>query len=170
MVLEWHQSDWKAVTSGVPQGSLLGPLLFLVYVNDIPDSVQCGVKIFVNNTKLFSQVSSLGNGALLQADLDALVQWLDRWLMYFNPRKCMILYIGCSSLNLTYNMNGEELISTSLENDLDMFINADLKFRDQTSSAIAKATQILAAIRRSFALIDEVTLPLLFNYIHLSSP
>ena len=58
VILDGCHVDWVDVVSGIPQGSVLGPLLFLVYVNDLPDAVQCNVKLFSDNTKLYSRVSS----------------------------------------------------------------------------------------------------------------
>ena len=163
VVLEGCHSEWSAVLSGVPQGSVLGPLLFLVYVNDLPDTVHSGVKMFADDTKLYSHVSPPAGGVQLQADLDALNRWSNTWLMPFNLSKCKVLHLGRANPGLEYTMSGAMLDSTPLEKDLGVLVDADLKFREQASSAVAKATQILAVIRRSFALIDEVTLPLLFT-------
>ena len=74
VVLEGHRSDWSDVASGVPQGSVLGPLLFLVYVNDLPDIIQCGIKLFADDTKMYTSVSSTDDAALLQSDLVALTR------------------------------------------------------------------------------------------------
>ena len=119
--------------------------------------------MFADDTKLYSHVSSPADGVQLQADLDALSRWSNTWLMPFNLGKCKVLHLGRANPGLEYTMSGAMLDSTPLEKDLGLLVDADLKFREQASSAVAKATQILAVIRRSFALIDEVTLPLLFT-------
>ena len=74
-------SDWSNVTSGVLQGSMLGPLLFIIYISDLPEVVQ----IFVDNTKLLSLLLMTNT---LQSDLDLLVEWCKVWLMHFNYTKC----------------------------------------------------------------------------------
>ena len=76
------------VTSGVPQGSVLGPLLFLIYVNDLPEVVSCPIKLFADDTKLFSGMSSRNDALKLQTDLDALAEWSEIWQMPFNKSKC----------------------------------------------------------------------------------
>ena len=141
---EYNYEEWSAVLSGVPQGSVLGPLLFLVYVNDLPDTVHSGVKMFADDTTLYSHVSSPAGRAQLQADLNALNRWANTWLMSFNLSKCKVLHLGRANPGLEYTMSGAMLDSTPLEKDLGVLVDADLKFREQASSAVAKATQILA--------------------------
>ena len=75
MVLRIGHSSWKNVRSGVPQGSILGPLLFLLYVNDLPDSVKATAKMFADDTKLYLNVSTLADCEALQNDLNKLAVW-----------------------------------------------------------------------------------------------
>ena len=156
-------SDWIDVASGVPQGSVLGPLLFLVYINDLPDTVQCPLRMFADDAKVFSQVDNDQDAARLQEDLEALSAWSDAWLMPFNESKCSVLHIGHANHSYQYTMNSKPIASTQVEKDLGVLVDSDLKFRQQAASAVAKATQMLAVIRRSFALMDDVTIPLLFK-------
>ena len=165
VVLEGHHSDWSDVNSGVPQGSVLGPLLFLVYVNDLPGVVQSDVKLFADDTKLFTGVPSTADAERLQADLDALMRWSESWQMPFNQGKCKVLHIGRTNQEFQYMLDDSRICSSSLERDLGVHVDSELKFRKQASSAVAKATQILAVIRRSFARIDRTTLPLLFKVL-----
>ena len=74
-------SDWVAVTSGVPQGSVLGPLLFILYVNDLPAALQCPIKLFADDAKIYQLVRVPTDGQLLQTDLDAAVAWSIKWLL-----------------------------------------------------------------------------------------
>ena len=163
VVLDGCHSEWTDVVGGVPQGSVLGPLLFLVYVNDLPDVVHCDVKLFADDTKLFTKVQSYSDAARLQSDLETLLRWSNTWLMPFNQSKCKVLHFGHANQELSYSMDGAPLGSTSLEKDLGVHIDPELKFREHASSAVGKATQVLAVIRRSFALLDEDTLPMLFK-------
>lgn len=156
-------SNMVQVASGVPQGSVLGPLLFLLYVNDLPEVVSCPVTLFADDTKLFSGISTRSDALKMQADLDALVEWSETWQLPFNRDKCKVMHIGSANQEFEFYMRGIQLDSTEVERDLGVHIDPLLKFRQQAAAAVAKATQVLAVIRRSFALIDEMTLPLLFK-------
>ena len=152
-----HSSMTK-VTSRVLQGSVLGPLLFLLYVNDLPEVVNCPVKLFANDTKLFSGMCFQNNALNLQSDLDALAKWSNAWQMPFNEDKCRIMHIGAGNQDFVFYMGCAQLQSTEVERDLGVSIDALLKFRQQAASAVAKATQILAGICQSFVLIDKKAL------------
>ena len=97
-------SDRTNVDSGTPQGSVLGPLLFLIYVNDLPYVVYCNVKLFAHDTKSYSCIRSAGDSALLQRDLQALVKWCETWEIPFNQNKCTILHIGKQNFGFTFTM------------------------------------------------------------------
>ena len=163
VVVQGCSSDWTSVDSGVPQGSVLGPLLFLVYVNDLPNVVQGHIKMFADDTKIFSTVTSPRDSISLQADLDALTQWSDTWMLPFNEEKCKVLHLGRANKAYQYTMRVSPMIDSTLERDLGVHIDPELKFRQQASAAVSKATQVLAVIRRSFALLDSFTLPLLYK-------
>ena len=90
VVLHGSSSDWSEVVSGVPQGSVLGPLLFLVYVNDLPRGVRSSLTMFADDTKLYSSVSTPQHVCALQADLDELSRWSDTWQLPFNQGKCKV--------------------------------------------------------------------------------
>ena len=81
MVLNKTESSWKPVISGIPQGSVLGPVLFFIYINDLPDHVKSSCKIFADDTKVYSKVDSLVETTELQKDLDNLVCWSKTWLL-----------------------------------------------------------------------------------------
>ena len=87
-------SEPKAVISGIPQGSVLGPLLFVIYINDLPDVVCSNVLLFADDTKIFRQVATKDDALQLQEDIDALARWSDDWLLKFNIKKCHILTLG----------------------------------------------------------------------------
>ena len=156
-------SDSVPVTSGVPQGSVLGPLLFLLYINDLPETVSCSVKLFADDAKLFSRMATDQDAVSLQADLDALVAWSATWQMSFNQGKCKVMHIGSANQEISFHMAGHQLQNTLVERDLGVRVDSILKFREQAAAAVAKANQVLAVIRRSFALIDERTLPMLYK-------
>ena len=84
VVVDGEVSNWKSVLSGVPQGSVLGPILFLIYINDLDDSITSNVLKFADDTKLFRKVNTDGDKQHLQNDLDRLVKWSEKWQMLFN--------------------------------------------------------------------------------------
>ena len=79
MVVDGEVSSWKPVLSGVPQGSVLGPILFLVYINDLEEGVTGKVLQFADDTKLFRKVKEIGDKQHLQEDIDKLVKWSEKW-------------------------------------------------------------------------------------------
>ena len=92
VVIGQTTSNWKDVLSGVPQGSVLGPLLFIIFINDMPDLVINFCKLFADDTKLIGIIRSLGDKDSLQEDLNRLVKWSHTWLMSFNEEKCKAMY------------------------------------------------------------------------------
>ena len=87
-------SEWKKVESGVPQGSVLGPLLFLIFINDMPELVHHIVKLFADDSKLLAVIKQDSDMFFLQEDIDALVEWADEWRMRFNFKKCKAMHIS----------------------------------------------------------------------------
>ena len=150
VVVRGCHSEWASVTSGVPQGSVLGPLLFLIYINDIPDVVSSKIKIFADDTKVYRSISSPDDAAELQRDLDAITRWSVQWQLAFNENKCTALHVGPRNPEHLYTMQDRSLVSSPAERDLGVYVDPELKFRKQASSAVSKATQILSLIRRSF--------------------
>ena len=89
-----EDSSWKSVLSGVPRGSVLGPILFLVYINDLEEGVTGNILKFADYTKLFTKTKEIGDKKNLQDDIDKLVKWSEKWQMLFNFGKCKCLHIG----------------------------------------------------------------------------
>ena len=83
VVVDGEVSSWKPVLSGVPQGSVLGPILFLIYINDLEDGVTGNILKFADDTKLFRKVKEIGDKQKLQDDIDKLVKWSEKWQMLF---------------------------------------------------------------------------------------
>ena len=138
VVVDGEVSNWKSVLSGVPQGSVLGPILFLIYINDLDDSITSNVLKFADDTKLFRKVNT-----------DRLVKWSEKWQMLFNLGKCKCLHTGHRNLNVNYKMGDTVLGTTVKENDLGVTISADMKVSEQCSIAASKGNQILGLIRRN---------------------
>ena len=94
VVVDGEVSSWKPVLSGVPQGSVLGPILFLIYINDLEEGVTGNILKFADDTKLFRKVKEIGDKQKLQDDIDKLVKWSEKWQMLFNFGKCKCLHTG----------------------------------------------------------------------------
>jgi len=87
-------SGWLEAFSGVPQGSVLEPLLFLLYINDLPNWVKANIEMFADDTKLWARILCVEDSSVLQEDLWRLKAWSDEWLLHFNPKKCKVMHIG----------------------------------------------------------------------------
>ena len=152
------ESEVGTVLSGVPQGSVLGPLLFVIYINDMLDSVSSGGLLFADDTKLFREICSELDAMELQEDINKLEAWTKTWLLRFNANKCHVLTLGKFENILhthRYKIGEVELEHVSDEKDLGVLIDEDLSFEEHISTKVRKANQIMGLIRRSFTYLDE---------------
>ena len=163
VVINGKASSWKNVLSGVPQGSVLGPILFIAYVNDIDEGLTCKISKFADDTKITGRVTSRAEKLQLQSDLDQLVNWSNKWQMKFNLDKCKVLHIGSSNDRARYSMNGSELIKVDEERDLGVTISHDLKPSKQCSQVVKTANKLLGFIGRTFEFKSEKVILTLFN-------
>ena len=96
VVLDGDSSTELPVSSRVPQGSVFGPILFLLYINDLPDNIQSNVRLFADETPVYLTVHGQEDADILQDDLNVLQEWEKAWDMEFNPSKCQVLHISRS--------------------------------------------------------------------------
>ena len=108
VVINGKASSWRDVLSGVPQGSVLGPILFIVYVNDIDEGLTSKISKFADDTKITSRVTTSVEKLNLQTDLDHLMSWAEKWQMQFNVDKCKVLHIGINNDHTDYLLKGTE--------------------------------------------------------------
>ena len=87
-------SEWANVTSGIPQGSVLGLIIFILYINDLPENIVSNVYIFADDTKVFKTINSPNDQHTLQNNLNYLTSWSSKWLLRFHPDKCNLMHIG----------------------------------------------------------------------------
>ena len=149
VVVDGEVSTWKSVLSGVPHGSVLGPILFLVYINDLEEGVTGKILKFADDTKLFTKTKEIGDQHNLPDDIDKLVKWSEKWQMLFNFGKCKCLHIGPGNTSMTYEMGGTILSITVKEKDLGVTTNANMKVSEQCRIAASKGNQVLGMIRRN---------------------
>ena len=113
VVLEGTASDWTQVKSGVPQGSVLGPILFIAAVQSMPMNVDSPILIYADDTKVFRPIKDSADTDVLQRDLDALTAWSAMWQLPFNCAKCKVMHLGTSNPEHEYHMLGHQLESTA---------------------------------------------------------
>ena len=157
------RSECSAVRSGIPQGSVLGPTLFILFINDLPGCVQSSIKLFADDTKLYLNLNLHNSQDILQDDLAALGMWSSKWQMPFNVEKCKTLHLGPGNPHRRYSLRDVLLDQVTEEKDLGIFIDEELKFRKQAAAAATKANRVLGMIRRSFANLNHSTVPLLYK-------
>ncbi|KAA3674301.1 uncharacterized protein DEA37_0002849 [Paragonimus westermani] len=151
-----------AVTSGVPQGSVLGPTLFLIYANDIPNLVRCKIILFADDIKLWASIHTSEDCVLLQEDLNALYDWSLRNKLPFNFQKCKMLNIG-KCVEFTYTLGPHRLAWTTDEKDLGVWISSSLKTSLQCTAVYKRTSKILALLKRIFGRFTRQTLPSILN-------
>nr|VZI20893.1 unnamed protein product [Spirometra erinaceieuropaei] len=152
-----QQSAEVAVKSGVPQCSVLGPTLFLVYVNDCANELNCDVAMFADDIKIWSTIRSEVDKTRLQTSLDHLEQWSKDWLLPFNVNKCTFLRVGrTSSPNHTvYRLTDKPLQEVDAQKDLGVWITTSLKPSLQCSNVAKSAMSMLYLVKRAFSSFDE---------------
>ena len=148
-------SSWQPVVSGVPQGSVLGPVLFLVYINDIVNGLESGISLFADDAKVFRRIRSEEDVGVLQRDMDRLSEWSRKWLLTFNVLKCKTMHIGRRPLKGNYQIVGSVLEKSDLEKDLGVFISSDLKPANHISKITARANSRVGLIKRIFEFLDK---------------
>ena len=111
VVIEGEESRSVPVSSGVPQGSVLGPILFLVFINDLPEKLSSQVRLFADDTAVYLTIGGLDDATVLQNDLDKLSLWESQWDMEFNPSKCQVVWVTTArkAINTVYTLHGQIL-------------------------------------------------------------
>uniref|UniRef100_A0A7M4EEJ9 Reverse transcriptase domain-containing protein n=1 Tax=Crocodylus porosus TaxID=8502 RepID=A0A7M4EEJ9_CROPO len=152
---------WCPVTSGVPQGSVLGPILFNIPINDVNIRVRSGLAKFANDTKLWGIAFTLDDRKVIQADLDRLRKWVDKNPMVFNTEKCKVLHLGKKNPHHAYRLGSATLANTTDERALGVMIDYKMNVSLQCDAAASKASKMLPCIHRCFSSkSQDVILPL----------
>uniref|UniRef100_A0A8C5LN87 Reverse transcriptase domain-containing protein n=1 Tax=Leptobrachium leishanense TaxID=445787 RepID=A0A8C5LN87_9ANUR len=149
------------VTSGVPQGSVLGPILFNIFVSDIAEGINGKVCLFADDTKICNRVDVPGGISQMTNDLGKLKKWSELWQLSFNVDKCKIMHLGCKNPRAEYRIFDTVLTSTFEEKDLGVIISEDLKVSCQCNRAAGNASRMLGCVGRGISSRKrEVLMPL----------
>ena len=148
VVVDGTTSTFVPVESGVPQGSVLGPCLFLLYINDLPKGLTSTVRLFADDTACQKEISKAADQQDLQKDLDLLANWEEKWLMSFHPDKCEVLHFG-KRWQTTYHLRDHPLKATDDAKYLGVTISSDLSWKKHTNNITTKASKTLGFLRRN---------------------
>ena len=168
VILNGSSSKWNYVTSGVPQGSVLGPLLFILYVNDITDGLHSTLEMFADHSKLYRIIWNPCDSEALQQDLNHISNWSKLWLLNFNTTKCSVMHLGRNA-KATYTLfnlatNSNTLLRPTLEQkDLGVWITPSMTFSVHCHKSASKANQALGMIKRNFKYIPKSSLMILYK-------
>ena len=159
-------SDSANVLSGVPQGTVLGPILFVMYINDLLDDIKAGGLLYADDTKIFSCIKEKNDAFHLQTDIDTLERWTNMWLMKFHPKKCHVLTLGkFTDIRYAheYKVCNNVIEHVSFEKDLGIVIDEELTFEEHICTKVRIANALVGQIRRTFSYLDGETLKKLFT-------
>ena len=163
VIIGEYMSEWKLIDSGVPQGSVLGPLFFVVFINDLLIRIKNVGKLFADDTKLLAIINSECDQASLQSDLNILQEWTNDWQIKFNALKCKVMHFGKTNTKYKYKIDNVVLEEVSVEKDLGIFISNNLDWSHHVNYAINKANKQLGRIRHAFQYIDKYIISLLYK-------
>ena len=149
VVVNGYTSDESTVFSGVPQGSVLGPVLFLIFVNDIDHGVTGHLLKFADDAKLFMALRDQDSALQLQQDLSMLSRWSKDWQMLFNVGKCSVVHFGYANSGAQYELEGEAIQTVQETKDLGVIVHESLKTSRQCLEAAKKANRMLGMVRRT---------------------
>ena len=151
VIVEGEKSDFGPVTSGVPQGSVLGPTLFLFYINDIANELDSTVRLFADDTMVYLVIKSQSDAKKLQKDLNCLGSWEKEWRMEFHPDKCSVLSITRSKtpIHYEYQLHGQPLEHVKSAKYLGVTIQSDLKWTTHVNTVTNKANRTLGFLLRN---------------------
>ena len=161
-----NSSDWRSVTSGLPPGSILGPMLFAIYINDLEDNFEDIVTImkkFADDTKLAQEVKTEADRTILQTCLDQLWTWSTKWGMSFNTGKCHVLHLGQNNPLFEYSLGDSKLARVEEEKDIGVLINGNLKPGRQCEKVAQTANRVLSQVLEAFMYRDKEILPKIYK-------
>ena len=161
VVLDGQASDPVPVLSGVPQGSVLGPVLFLIFINDLPENIRSSVRLFADDCVLYGNIKSPIDCQILQDDLNSLAQWETDWQMKFNVVKCHSMrvtrHLPENQIQFEYSLHQQRLEQVQSAKYLGITITDNLDWGQHVSEISCKATKTMGFLRRNLALAPRHT-------------
>ena len=153
VVVEGTKSETCTVTSGVPQGSVLGPILFLIYINDITINVHSEIRLFADDILLYRTINSSNDHIVMQNDLNTLTKWANDWKMLFNTSKCNIIQFTTShnKSKFTYTMNNTPLTTVEEHDYLGIRLHHHMSWKPHIDRICNKANKLLGFLRRNLS-------------------
>ncbi|CAH8638517.1 unnamed protein product [Dicrocoelium dendriticum] len=163
--VDGHLTDWYPSTSGVPQGTVLGPTLFLIHINELPQLLRSPCALFADDLKIWREINTLDDCDILQQDLDRLAVWSAEVHLPVNPVKSLFMSLGKAVHDRTYTLDGQPLHPTPSVKDLGVLSRCDLKSVDNTNKLYRNGLRMLWALKRSFCTWSEDVATRLFSSI-----
>ena len=159
VIVDGERSTNSPVTSGVPQGTVLGPLLFLTYINDLPDSIHSQVRLFADDCILYREISSPTDSDILQQDIDTLCTWEQTWQMSFNPSKCFTMHMTHKKKAIIqqYKMGISSLQVVDHYPYLGVELSKDFSWAKHINRVSSGANKILGLLKRNLKCCEEET-------------
>ena len=151
-------SSWLPVVSGVPQGSVLGPVLFLFYINDLVDGLECPILLFADDAKIYKELRTPDDVEALARDMKRIQEWSEKWLLSFNEDKCATMHIGLHNQQHDYILNNKALKKSDFEKDLGVLVSNDLKPAKHVAAVALKANRVVGTIKKNFEFLDKETI------------
>ena len=152
VVVNGVKSDWAPVLSGVPQGTVLGPLLFSLYINDISSDIESEIRLFADDCVCYREIKDEEDTLKLQRDIDRLGSWARKWGMRFQPVKCNMMQLTRKRINkihASYTLEGTNLENVESIKYLGVTITSDLRWNTHVSNVCTKANRTLGFLRRN---------------------
>ena len=166
VVIKGQHSSWGCIEAGVPQGSVLGPLLFLVYINDLVDEVDCAIKLFADDTTLYVTVDDQDACTLsLNTNLDRINKWADTWLVNFNPQKteCMTLSLKRNVASIPVCYNSTPLTDVNQHKHLGVTFNNKLTWNDHIRALLSRVSKLKDVMYYLKNRLDRSTLEIIYK-------
>jgi len=159
-----------AVVSGVPQGSVLGPVLFLLYINDLPTYIKSAavfstqiIKLFADDIKMYASINSLHDAHILQSVLDCINNWCNIWQLKINVQKSNVFHLGTHNSKYNYSLNGSYITCSPVVTDLGFLVDEKLKFDGHVAQIVSKARSRCAIYLKNFVTREPLLMKTFFK-------